>query len=330
MNLNHIAIVGLGSIGRRHLRLLKNIRPNIEVTLLRSGKGQECPEESLAVRSVSTIEEAVDAGIQAAIISSPSPFHLQQAEQLGKAGVHLLVEKPLSHNSDGVEKFLEKVSVLGIVGLTGYVLRYDQAARAFSKMLHEELPGHLLHVRVECGSYLPDWRPNQDYRTSVSAKLVLGGGALLELSHELDYVHWFFGAPKCVYAHLNNSGTLGVAPEESVELVLVNSKNLPISVHLDFNRRHKTRYCSVHGTGGTLTWDAIQKEVNWLPVEGKAKVMRFDFGPDDMYVRQLVHFLDCIENGADPAVSLEDGGIVLRLVDAARRSHETGRRVDLI
>ena len=330
MNLNHIAIVGLGSAGLRHLRLLKNIRPNIEVTLVRSGKGQEYPEEGLVVRSVSTIEEAIHVGIQAAIISSPSTLHLQQAEQLGKAGVHLLVEKPLSHHSEGVDKFLKEVPEMGIVGLTGYVLRYDQAAREFSEMLNDGLPGHLLHASVECGSYLPDWRPNQDYRASVSAKSELGGGALLELSHELDYVHWFFGAPKSVYAHLHNSGTLGVQPEESVELVITNRAELPIAVHLDFNRRHTTRYCRVHGTEGTLIWDAVKKEVQWLPVEGKSEVMRFDLGPDDMYVRQLGHFLDCIENGADPGVSLEDGGMVLRLVDAARRSHETGRRVDFI
>ena len=329
MNLNHFAIVGLGSIGRRHLRLLKNIRPNIEVTLVRSGKGQEYPEEGLAARSVSTIERAIDAGIQAAIISSPSTLHLQQAEQLGKAGVHFLVEKPLSHHSKGVDKFLKEFPEMGIVGLTGYVFRYDQAARGFSEMLNAGAPGHLLHARVECGSYLPDWRPNQDYRSSVSAKSELGGGALLELSHELDYVHWFFGEPESVYAHLHNSGTLGVKPEESVELVLTNKIGLPISVHLDFNRRHITRYCSVHGTAGTLIWDATQKEVNWLPVEGKSEVMSFDYGPDDMYLRQLVHFMDCIENGTDPVVSLEDGGMVLRLVDAARRSHQTGRKVDL-
>ena len=329
MNMNHIAIVGLGSIGRRHLRLLKNIRSNIEVTLVRSGKGQECPEEGMATRSVGTIAEAIDAGVQAAIISSPSTLHLPQAEELAKAGVHLLVEKPLSHSLNGADAFLTEASARGIVGLTGYSFRYDQAAIKFAEMLRKGQPGRLLHARVECGSFLPDWRPNQDYRKSISARLDLGGGVLLELSHELDYVNWFFGRMKSVYTHLNYSGTLGLDVEENAEMILINTQELPVSVHLDFNCRHATRHCTVYGTSGTLAWDAIERRVDWWPVEGKARVICFDFGYDDMYARQLIHFLDSIENGTKPNVSLKDGLDVLLIVDAARRSYETGRRIYL-
>jgi predicted dehydrogenase len=329
MEVKHIAIVGFGSMGRRHLRLIKRIRPETEVTLVRSCKGQKCSDEKIADRSVYSIQAVIDLGVQAAIISSPATFHLKQAKEFISAGAHLLVEKPLSNDLVGVPDFVTDASQSGVICLTGYVFRYDQAAQKFREMLTKGYPGHLLYVRVECGSYLPGWRPGLDYRECVSARSDLGGGVLLELSHELDYVCWFFGYPRSVYAYLMNSGTLGLEVEESADLVLESEMGMPISVHLDFNRRHTTRFCTLYGAAGTLTWDAVQKQVSWLPAGRNPEILRFDYGSDDMYVNQLRHFLCCIEKGSEPAASFNDGEKALRLVDAARRSHATGRRVDL-
>ena len=89
MDLNrirHIAVVGLGSIGRRHVRVLKELRPELEITLVRSGKGQTWPEEQLAKRIVKTSAEAIAVGAQAAIVSSPAPFHVPQAQEWLRAG----------------------------------------------------------------------------------------------------------------------------------------------------------------------------------------------------------------------------------------------------
>ena len=329
MEVRRIAIVGLGSIGRRHLRILKEMRPDIEVTLVRSGSGLDWPEVELAKRTVHSLDEALGEGIQAAIISSPATVHLSQAGELAKAGIHLLIEKPLSHSLEGVDEFLNEASTKGITGLIGYVLRYDPAARKFAQMLQVGLLGNLLHARVECGSYLPDWRPDQDYRTSVSARPELGGGVLLELCHELDYIRWFFGEMISVYAHLHNSGTLEIDVQESGELILTNGYGLPISVHLDFHRRHPSRCCSVQGIEGELTWEAIQKQVIWHPAGGEPQVETFDFDRDHIYREQLQHFLDCIENGTPTVVSLEDGAAAVRLVDAALQSHESGQRMQL-
>lgn len=329
MVVNQVAIVGLGSIGRRHLRILKGMRPEIEVTLIRSGKGQDWPEKNLARRTVPSIEEAIQVGITAAIISSPASMHISQAIELAKAGVHLLIEKPLSHNLKGVNEFLSEEETGGVVCLMGYVLRHDPAAKKFKEILEEGRTGQLLHARVECGSYLPDWRPQQDYHESVSASAELGGGVLLELSHELDHIRWILGNITSLYAHLQNSGTLGIEVEESADLILINEDDLPISVHLDFNSRHPIRCSKVHGTEGELTWDAIHKKVIWYPTVGEPQVESFDFEQEFIYLEQLNHFLDCIENGTPPVVTLEDGAATLRLVEAAKQSHATRHRLVL-
>ncbi len=328
MKINQVAIVGLGNIGRRHLRILKDIRPDIEIRLVPS-RGKNFVAEGFDPGSMFSIEEAVRAGVQAAIIASPAVSHVEQARILARAGVHLLVEKPVSDRVENVGALLTDVASAGVVGLVGYVLRYDPAARRFSEMVGQGVAGERLNIRVECRSYLPTWRPGLDYRESVSALRELGGGVLLELSHELDYIRWFFGESSSVRAHLYNSGFLGVDVEECADLILTGEKGVPVSLHLDFSSQYAARFVTVYGTQGTLTWDAIGKQVRWRPVGGEEEVEMFDLDRELMYRNQLRHFVDCVENGATPVVPLEDGAATLGLVDAARRSHESGQRVDL-
>jgi len=329
MKLEHLALVGLGSIGRRHLRLIRELRPDLEITLVRSGKGQSWPEEKLAHSSVSSIPEAIQSGIQAAIISSPSPFHTQQSLQLAQAGVHQLIEKPLSHETKGLVELEESLLQHNVKVLIGYVLRHDPAARCFKKELDQGRVGTLLHVKIECGSYLPDWRHEQDYRQTASAKRELGGGVLLELSHELDYVRWFFGTVSNVQALLINSGSLDIEVEDCAELTLENEAGLPVQVHLDFHRRHPIRTCKIQGTEGELCWDAISQEISFKSIGGEFESRSFLIARDKLFSMQLCHFLDCLEEGCPPVVSFEDGVAAVRLVEAARNSHKTGQRINL-
>jgi predicted dehydrogenase len=329
LKVKHVAIIGLGSIGRRHLRLLKELRPELEVTLVRSGKGPDCPEAELATRTVHDINEAVQLGIHAAIISSPTSEHLKQAMILGKAGIHFLLEKPLSLSLAGVNELLEKTAKASIVSLTGYVMRYDPGAKMFKEMLDKKDIGKSLQVRVECGSYLPDWRPGQDYRNTVSALPELGGGVLLELSHELDYIRWFFGEFQSIQANLSNSGTLGINVEEAADLILLSQNGLPVILHLDFNQRFSKRFCSIQGTKGELILNFVSKQITFHPAGSEPQIQSYEYERDHIYREQLYHFLDCIENGTTPSVTLEDGAAALRIVDAARLSHQTGQRIEL-
>ena len=329
MIINRIAIIGLGSIGRRHIRILKEIRPEIEVTLVRSGKGGDWEEENLAKQTVSSISDAIQEKIQAAIIATPANMHLKQAVKLAQKGIHLLVEKPLSLRIDGVDKLIAEIQRDKIVSMVGYVLRYDPAANLFKELFDKWTVGKPLHARVECGSDLPEWRPNQDYRKSVSAKSELGGGVLLELSHELDYIRWFFGDMKSVFANIQNSGTLDIDVEDSVDMIFESQHGFPISVHLDFNTRNTRRKCIASCSNGDLTWDAIDNKVIWQPAEGIEEVEMYENDRNYVYREQLKHFFDCIENKTQPSVSLEDGLAVLNMIESAKKSHKIGKKVEI-
>ena len=327
--IQHIAVVGLGSIGRRHVRNLKRLRPELEITLVRSGKGPAWPEQQFAQRVVMTSAEAIRAGAQAAIVCSPAPFHVPQAQEWLRAGKPLLIEKPLSHNTTGLSELIAMAEAVDVPVLVGYVLRYDLAAHHFYDWLQSKQIGDLLHVRIECGSYLPDWRPEQDYRESASARTDLGGGVLLELSHEIDYANWFFGPFAEVQASLQYSKTLEIETEDGADLLLYNSVGLPVSVHLDFYRRVPTRQCRVQTTQGELVWDALAQKVGWTTAVGEVTEQHFSQARDDLFVRQLEHFFDCIENHTPPRISLQDGVEVLKIIEKVKQSHLLGERVTL-
>ena len=269
---------------------------------------------------VRSVKEAIGLNIQAAIVSSPTVFHIEQSIELASAGIHMLIEKPLSVSMLGVEQLMEKIHQNRCIVNIGYVLRYDDAARRFKQLLHESKIGKITNVRIECGSYLPDWRPTLDYKNSVSALPELGGGVLLELSHELDYMHWFFGVPVSVYANLHNSKTLGVKVEDQANLLMQSREGYPLTVQIDFHRRHPTRVCNVQTTNGELTWNAVKKSVSWLPVNGDKSIEYFECEKDYVYTKQLKCFIGSNELNYKPIVSLQDGLNVMKLVNAARES----------
>ena len=325
--IDHIAIVGLGSIGRRHLRLVRKLLPNAKVVAVRTNNSNRIEEEKIADEIFYTLEEAIESGIDAAIISTPATYHINQLNMLIEADIHVLVEKPLSDSIENFDKLLDANRLRQTVILVGYCLRYDPAALKFRDMLISNKTGEILHANIDCGSYLPKWRPGQDYRHSVSARAELGGGVLLELSHELDYSQWFFGKIENVFARLRNSDTLDVDVEDSAEILLDSSMGFTICIHLDFNSTSIRRKCIVRGTNGDLVWDVIS---NVLVLDLKDEPMqeiKFEHDRDFIYTEQLKHFFNCIENGQLPRVSLEDGIKTLRLIEAARISNGKGHLV---
>ena len=208
--IQRIAIVGLGSIGRRHLRLVKEIRPDIQIILVRSGHGGIWQEQELADSVVYSLSDALALKVDAAIIASPVVFHVSQAKTFIEHVIPVLVEKPLSHKLDLADKLYKEWLERKPLVLLGYTLRHNPAASFFGKKIQDGEIGIVLSITIKCESYLPEWRPDQDYRKSVSSRKELGGGVLLELSHELDYANWFFGPFKSVSSIVRNSKSLNI------------------------------------------------------------------------------------------------------------------------
>lgn len=327
--INRALIAGLGSIGERHLRLLRARLPEAAIMVLRHTPCK-MPVDG-ADFCTTSLEEALSFTPQVAIIATPAPFHRDTSISLARIGTHLLVEKPLATTASEARAIADAADAAGVVLQVGYNLRYLDSLMAFRSALVSGPIGRVTSVRVEVGQYLPDWRPDRDWRESVSARAELGGGVLLELSHELDYLRWFFGEVRSVRGWIGRQGGLSIDVEDTVHLLLEFCVPSPsdavgaapvASVNLDFIRRDPVRRCIAIGEHGTLTWDGIASEVR-LRRPNTAELLLFSSRPDRdaSYLAQMDAFLESVQFRTAVAVTAADGVAVLHLVDAARRSH---------
>jgi predicted dehydrogenase len=316
-------IVSLGSIGRRHLRNLRTLCPKAQIGVLRLtplGAGEGLPEG--ADVQFATIDEALAFAPAAAIIASPASSHLEVALPLVRAGIPLLIEKPLATTCMGLGELLDAAA--GIPVMVAYNLRFLPSLAEVRRLVHRGAIGEVFAVRAEVGQYLPDWRPAARYQDTVSARQALGGGALLELSHEFDYLYWMFGLPARVTASGGHYSAMEIDVEDLVSVNLeYEAPRRLVHVHLDLLQRATTRGCKFIGSEGTLRWDGIADTLEcfvpaareWRQVETQPCSDR-----NEMYVAELAHFLDCAASGQMPLVDLRAAYDVMAIVDAARAS----------
>lgn len=324
--LERLLVVGLGSIGKRHARLAREMFPELRIVALRH-RGGEASDVAGIERCVTDLGEALQFEPQAAVICSPATLHLTVALELARAGVHLLIEKPLADKAAGLDELIETCRERGVTLMVGYNLRLFASLQKFRELLHAGQVGRWLSVRAEVGQYLPSWRPGSDYRTTVSAQASLGGGALLELSHEIDYLRWLFGEVEWVSATLRKQSGLEIDVEDTAHLVLgfaatQGQPALVATLSLDFIRHDTVRTCMVIGEQGTLRWNAIEGTVELFAAGARQWECLFRQPPqrDESYRIEWRHFVQSIVDRTPPPVTGMDGLAALRIIEAARRS----------
>lgn len=332
--LERVLIVGLGSIGKRHARIARRLLPQARLTALRHGASSAADDQanSAVDDCVTTLEDALAMAPQLAVIASPAPFHLPVAMALARAGVPLLIEKPIAVTAHMVPELMALCAEAGTPLLVGYNLRFLPSLQAFRSFVQAGRIGRILSVRAEVGQYLPSWRPSADYRNAVSARSELGGGVLLELSHEIDYLRWILGDVEWVSATLRRQSALAIDVEDSAHLVLgfvSRDGAVPVvgSLNMDFVRHDAVRTCTVIGDAGSLRWTASTGRVECFGAGARAweVLSELPSEPDDSYVAEWRDLLDCIATGREPVVGGADGLAALSVIAAARRSSEHGR-----
>ena len=187
-----VVICSLGSIGKKYARIIKEAWPETEAGALRSGP--KIDSFKYADRLFTSEEEAMQWNPDAAVIASPANQHLRQALFFTEKNIPTLIEKPIGTGDEREDdwKELAKRSI-DIPIYVGYILRQDPGANITKGLIRDKKVGQLVSARFYCGSWLPNWRPDTDYRKSVSARKDLGGGAALELSHEIDMALYLLG-----------------------------------------------------------------------------------------------------------------------------------------
>jgi predicted dehydrogenase len=205
----------------------------------------------------------------------------------------------------------------------GYCLRFLPSARVVKAFLDGGRLGILYNVECNVGQYLPDWRKDKDYKESVSAKKSLGGGALLELSHELDYLHWMLGDLTLQHSWLRVTKELGLDVEEIVDLILTSESGIYINVHLDFIQKSTQRKCEFIGQNGRLDWDLMENTIKFYSSQGVEVVYTAtEYDKNKMYIDMLSAFENIEQLGFGELATVVASTKVIKLIEEAKHSNK--------
>lgn len=322
-----IAVSGCGSIGLRHVRNLLAL--GVEEVVV-ADPLDERVAEAVAAGAVARpdLRALIAARPDALFICTPAVAHLEAMRAGAAAGIDLFVEKPISHDLTGVREALADLARGGRVVQVGYAFRSHRSLRLAKETLDAGAIGRVVLARAEFGQYLPDWRPGRDYREGYNARAALGGGVLLDQSHELDYLRWLLGEVRSVSSRAAKLSDLDIDAED-VALVTLEMRSGALALaQLDSVRRDYTRACTLIGTEGTITWSFTEGTRLFTPASGWTVIDRAP-DPNDMYIEEVRGFLERMRSRARPEVDGDAGVRALELALAAKRSAHERRVVAL-
>lgn len=290
-------VVGHGSIGARHARLLAELGTDVAVV---SARDVDAPKR------YTTLEQACDAHRPSYVViaDATSRHHetLAALAALGYTGT-VLVEKPVFHRLLAVP--LHRFSDVRVA----YNLRFHPVV----SRLRQELTGQrILSVQAYVGQYLPHWRPGTDYRLCYSADAERGGGVLLDLSHDLDLVTWTTGEWQRVAALGGRFGRLEINSDDVFALLIETERCPAVTVQLNYLDRRGRREYIVNTDEHTYQADLVQQAL-FIDHEKVCVPVDQDASYRAMHVAML---------SSEPhnACSLHEGLATVALVDAARRA----------
>lgn len=313
-------MVGLGSIGTRHLKNIIEIGyANISIV----SRKEYLTDEFNKLKKYSTIQEAtLSDHFDTAIICTPTSKHVSDVKQLIQGHIqNIYIEKPVSNTLDEINQLL-KLSIASKTKIVvGYDLHFDPGLQKVKQVLKENAIGKILSINAIAGQYLPDWRPNQDYTKGMSAKKNSGGGVMLDLVHEFDYLYWLLGKADTIAAHYMHSAALNIETEDVAEVLLKFKNGALATIHLDYLQPQLVRNCLVTGSSGSIFWDLSANNVRWVNQQKQSFEYSYkEFQRNDRFKAIMKAFLDGMQD--DRLTSLQEGIESLKMVLAAKRSSE--------
>lgn len=324
-------IVGLGSIGVRHLNNLHSLGIGEFYVFRKRNIDPPSKIEADKVEVFTDLNKALQKKPELAVISNPTALHLPAAVEAAQAGCHIYMEKPISHSFDGVAEFQTAIEKGKRVVQIGCQLRFHKHLEIIKTWLQEKRLGKLFSVSVEVGEYLPGWHPWEDYRNGYAARSEMGGGVILTLIHELDYIYWLFGEIDSVYVIGGKLTTLDLDVEDTVCMLLKSKKNILIQLRMDYWRKPAKRSMNIVGEHGEIFWDYTQGTVSLWDREKELESHRLDnsWERNVMFRRLMSDFLGAIRYNTTPRIPLKDGVAVLKLALAAKESLINGQEISM-
>lgn len=308
------AVVGYGSIGRRHAANL--LRMGFEVDVVSSSQiVAEAVGRLVPLSSIGPDTHAF------AVLANRNDLHIPTAMELTGRGMDLMIEKPLSDQLEGAQELVQAVAENGTVCRMAFVLRQHPCLAHLRAVLDAGTYGKLYGVRTTLGSYLPNWRPGQDHTRTTSAR----SGVVLDMAHEFDYLDLLFGPFRTVQAQCGVVSDIGTV--EDWADILYTTDRVMGSLHLDLLQRKSVRSTNVVLEAGTLELDLVGNTVLLHDGGGTTTLLRSGHDINELYLSMLASFVDAVSARDTGSNDLADGIRALRTALACRQASREMRTV---
>jgi UDP-N-acetylglucosamine 3-dehydrogenase len=300
-----IGVVGLGAMGRQHVRVLREL-PQFELVAIAEPRIRESPDVASSSGDVYTCPEVVDlltCSLDAVVVASPTAFHLQQAELFLRAGLHVLVEKPIAVDVASARRLAAVATESGRSLLVGHIERFNPAIDALRALLTAGDLGSIVSISTRRVGVARPAAPS----TNVIADLAI---------HDIDVIHLLTGHEPTVVGA--KGGMLPGNTLEDFAILLLSYGSAAAAVEANWITPLKSRRMSVTGTGGFVDVDYIRQEVTVYegrvdPVAGpelafnavwktaEPRVMQVVKG--EPLRRELIHFAECVRGECEPVIT---------------------------
>lgn len=281
-----VLFFGLGSIGERHAKLLTD---HFEMDLAAYRTGDRTNE--LGIQEFRNLDEAFSFEPDVAFITNPTNLHIETAIECARRSIDLFIEKPLSNTPEGIDQLSELIEQNRLVNHVAFCLRFHPVIKYLKQIV---APEEIFYTRTICSSYLPAWRPGQDYSKSYSADRDRGGGVMNELIHELDYNEHLFGGVEKLSGSYGQASDLNIKADDYSEFQLSHQSGIKSHVSLDYFSHFRERTVKIYTPDKVIVADIINQTVKTYREHELTEEILLD--DDNMYLNQLSCFFDAVDN----------------------------------
>jgi predicted dehydrogenase len=327
----NVVVVGLGSIGERHVRNLLKLGQSQITVVRRDPAKRPRTLQGTEFRTVTSLQAALDERPPAVIVANPTALHDEVVWRAVDGGIHVLLEVPASHALEGLDRADRRARETGAQVVVAHNLRFHPALRAIHAAVHDGAIGQPLYTRAQFGEYLPACHAWEDYRGRYEARADLGGGVMLTSIHELDHAYWLCGpvaAVTCVARTIHFS----IDVEDVAMMILEHRSGVLSEIELDFVQRTYRRSLQVTGVDGTIEWELLGDRVRLFEArtnQWQDLVVLDGYDFNETYLDELRHFAAVMRGSESPHVGLADARHVLEAGLAALQSSKERRRVEV-
>ncbi len=312
-----VLVAGLGSIGKRHARILRELGVgDLRGCDPSAARRAELPE----ARLFDSYEAGLAGRPDAVFLCTPPAMHIPMAMEAVRAGAHVFCEKPLSDTTDGIDALAALAAERARKVMVGLCFRYHEALRRARRLLDEGRIGRLVSIRAHMGEHLPEARP--DYRSLFTSER---GGAF-DLTHEIDLAVWFAGRPVRRVASVSGTySDIGIRAPDVVEILVDFADRCVASIHLDFFQKPRRRQTELIGTKGVILVEFARWERSTVSIyDGAWTHEDLSTDRDDMFRAEDREFLEAVSGGRALSCTLDEARKSVDIVAAATRSAPMG------